>query len=182
MLVPRAYPCCGDSEKRRETSCDVAMLCESYCLKDGSQQPRKQPSQLSQKEWHRAWFGTFGKLLLWQNLQSVGSQVSWELQRGVKLAEPANSNSVEIEASGRATTAVGAFWFLGAIMASLEDNIHLAGHLLPCNQGHSTSALGELLLPGIEEQDSDIAKIVSLWTETGRVLGKRIEWIFRLLP
>jgi hypothetical protein len=26
-------------EQRRETSCDVAMLCESYCLKDGSQQP-----------------------------------------------------------------------------------------------------------------------------------------------
>lgn len=39
MLVSRADACPSDGEQRRETSCDVAMLWESYCLKDGSQQP-----------------------------------------------------------------------------------------------------------------------------------------------
>jgi hypothetical protein len=41
MLVSRADACPSHGEQRRETSCDVAMFCESYCLKDGSQQPEK---------------------------------------------------------------------------------------------------------------------------------------------
>jgi len=51
MLVSRADACPSDGEQRRETSCDVAMFCESYCLKDGSQQPEKKPNQAPQKEW-----------------------------------------------------------------------------------------------------------------------------------
>lgn len=39
MLVSRADACPSDGKQRRKTSCDVAMLCESYCLKNSSQQP-----------------------------------------------------------------------------------------------------------------------------------------------
>jgi len=41
MLVSRADACSYDGKQRRETWRDVAMFCESYCLKDGDQQPEK---------------------------------------------------------------------------------------------------------------------------------------------
>jgi hypothetical protein len=92
MLVSRADARPGDGEHRRETSCEVATLCESYCLKDGSQQPR-QPRRVSQKEWRRAWLGTFRKVAALAEPPALGSQASWQLQRGVKLVDPANSDS-----------------------------------------------------------------------------------------
>ena len=49
MLVSRADACPSDGEQRRETSCDVAMLCESYCLKDGSQQPKNNQAKYHKK-------------------------------------------------------------------------------------------------------------------------------------
>src|SRR5258705_11181834 len=49
MLVTRADACPSDGEQRRETSRDVAMFCESYCLKDGSQQPEKNRTEYHKK-------------------------------------------------------------------------------------------------------------------------------------
>lgn len=40
MLVSRADACPNDGEQRRKTSCNVAMLCEPYCLKNSSQRPK----------------------------------------------------------------------------------------------------------------------------------------------
>jgi hypothetical protein len=39
MLVSRADACPSDGEQSRKTSRDVAILCESYCLKNSGQQP-----------------------------------------------------------------------------------------------------------------------------------------------
>jgi hypothetical protein len=49
MLVSRPNAGPSDGEQRRETSCDVAMLCESYCLKDGSQQPENDQAKHHKK-------------------------------------------------------------------------------------------------------------------------------------
>jgi hypothetical protein len=55
MLVCRACP--SDGEQRRETSRDVAMFCESYCLKDGSQQPEKtEPSITKRMALSMVWY------------------------------------------------------------------------------------------------------------------------------
>ena len=40
MLVSRADVCPSEGEQRRKTSCNVAMPCGSYCLKNSSQHPK----------------------------------------------------------------------------------------------------------------------------------------------
>lgn len=64
MLVSRADACPSDGEQRRETSCDEAMLCESHCLKDGSQQPENNQAKDHKKNDIEHRLGTFRKLLL----------------------------------------------------------------------------------------------------------------------
>jgi hypothetical protein len=49
MLVSRADARPSNGEQRRETSCDVAMRCEFYCLKDGSQQPENNQAKYHKK-------------------------------------------------------------------------------------------------------------------------------------
>jgi hypothetical protein len=64
MLVSRTDARTSDGEQRRETSCDVAMLCESYCLKDGSQQPEKNQANYHKKNGIEHGLEHFGRLLL----------------------------------------------------------------------------------------------------------------------
>jgi len=64
MLVSRADACPSDGEQPRETSCDVAMLCESYCLKDGSQQPEYNQAQYHKENGIEHGLVHFRRLLL----------------------------------------------------------------------------------------------------------------------
>src|SRR6266403_2061198 len=49
MLVSRADACPRDGEQRRKTSCNVAMPCESNCLKNSSQHPESDQAKYHKK-------------------------------------------------------------------------------------------------------------------------------------
>jgi hypothetical protein len=94
MFVSRADPCPSDGEQRRETSRDVAMFCESYCLKDGSQHPENNQANYHKKNASSmVWYISEVAALAEPPKRRI---TGCELQRGVKLLEPANSDRVEI--------------------------------------------------------------------------------------
>jgi hypothetical protein len=98
MLVSRADPCPSDGEQCRETSCDVAMFCESYCLKDGSQHPETtKPTITKRMASSMVWYISDVAALAEPPKRRI---TGCELQRGVKLVKPANSDSVEISVAG----------------------------------------------------------------------------------